>query len=203
MSRSAKYRRKMSHLLGGAAKRRPEPVPEHLESMLFSLKFNIFPQEHMPGSYKILRDHGTWERKESQPEAGIGVAKGCFHNAHTQAKTGLELCVGFAFKDSMPFPIAHAWNLDAEGSVMDTTPNWTQGAWYFGVPVPLALWEKVTQGAGFADILDNWSNNHDDEEHWVAYIHSKSGASSSKRRKAPSDATSPQVQEEDAAAGGN
>ena len=52
-------------------------------------------------------------------------------------RTGLEYAEGYAVVGSK-IPVLHAWNVDAEGSVVDTT--WEPvGSAYFGVILPLPI----------------------------------------------------------------
>lgn len=73
------------------------------------------------------------------------VPKGCFHNSHRAAtifRGQLRYCEGYYLvrmsdRRDLSLPLQHAWNVDAEGNVVDTTvhrQNIIVDAW-FGVIV--------------------------------------------------------------------
>ena len=76
----------------------------------------------------------------------------CFRNAFlTMMRTGLQYAEGYAVVSSK-IPVLHAWNVDAEGSVIDST--WEPvGSAYFGIVLPLS----IVRGAK-TSVLDDWEN---------------------------------------------
>jgi hypothetical protein len=76
----------------------------------------------------------------------------CFRNAFlTTMRIGLEYAEGYAVVGSK-IPVLHAWNVDAEGSVIDST--WEPvGSTYFGIIFPLSIVRRAE-----TSVLDNFEN---------------------------------------------
>jgi hypothetical protein len=76
----------------------------------------------------------------------------CFRNAFlTMMKTGLQYAEGYAVTGSK-HPVLHAWNVDAEGSVIDST--WEPlGSAYFGIIFPLSIVRPAK-----ASVLDDYES---------------------------------------------
>ena len=79
----------------------------------------------------------------------------CFRNAFlTMMKTGLQYAEGYAVVGSKN-PVLHAWNVDAEGSVIDST--WEPvGSIYFGIVFPPSIVERA-QTSVLDDYESGWS----------------------------------------------
>ena len=89
----------------------------------------------------------------------------CFRNAFlTMMRTGLQYAEGYAVLGSKT-PVLHAWNVDAEGSVIDST--WEPvGSIYFGVIFPVS----IVRGAK-TSVLDDWENGWPVlRESWTAVV---------------------------------
>jgi hypothetical protein len=73
----------------------------------------------------------------------------CFRNAFlTMVRTRLQYAEGYAVVGSK-IPVLHAWNVDAEGSVIDST--WEPvGSVYFGIIFPLSMVRRAN-----ASVLDD------------------------------------------------
>lgn len=118
------------------------------------------------GPADFILQHGEEFEPQALPEEyEYGAPKLCFANALILAATsGLVYVQGYAFG---PFglPIPHAWNVDAEGGLVDTT--WQSEETDSGLRVPMpgsaylgvrfsvgraddALWN------GDADVVDDW-----------------------------------------------
>jgi hypothetical protein len=66
-------------------------------------------------------------------------------------KTGLEYVEGYALIGGKN-PVLHAWNVDAEGSVIDST--WEPvGSIYFGIVFPPSIVERAK-----TSVLDDFEN---------------------------------------------
>jgi hypothetical protein len=66
----------------------------------------------------------------------------CFRNAFlTMMRTGLQYAEGYAVVGNK-IPVLHAWNVDAEGAVIDST--WEPvGSIYFGIVFPPSIVERA------------------------------------------------------------
>ena len=88
--------------------------------------------------------------------------KGCFHNSYCAAVASrghLRYVEGFA--ESSFFPVHHAWNIDAEDRVVDTTWCYDSsrlpgvGGAYMGVIFPIEYVRK-TRTPSNTSIIDQW-----------------------------------------------
>jgi hypothetical protein len=92
---------------------------------------------HYRNVYDFVLREGRFFEPQQRPDAitlrHIGE---CFRNAFlTMMRTGLQYAEGYAVFGSK-IPVLHAWNVDAEGSVIDSTWKPT-GSAYFGIISPL------------------------------------------------------------------
>jgi len=76
-------------------------------------------------------------------------------------RTGLEYAEGYAVTGSK-IPVLHAWNVDAEGTVIDST--WEPvGSMYFGIALPLAIVKGVKTSvlddfeSGWPVLRESWT----------------------------------------------
>jgi len=76
----------------------------------------------------------------------------CFRNAFlTMMKTGLHYVEGYAAVGSK-HPVLHAWNVDSDGSVIDST--WEPvGSAYFGIIFPLSIVRRAK-----TSVLNDWES---------------------------------------------
>jgi hypothetical protein len=76
----------------------------------------------------------------------------CFRNAFlTMMRTGLAYAEGYAVT-GRKMPVLHAWNVDAEGYVIDST--WEPvGSIYFGIILPRSIVEPAK-----TSVLDDFEN---------------------------------------------
>ena len=75
---------------------------------------------------------GTWQPLPDGMQ--MGEQKQCFMNAaQLTLHAGLRYVEGFCYVARLPIPIHHAWNLDEDGRVIDTTLRDGAGTQYFGV----------------------------------------------------------------------
>ena len=81
------------------------------------------------------------------------AVKCCFRNAYlTSQRNGWDYCEGYGVTGF--FPILHAWCVDDEGYVVDTT--WRDGTYYFGVIFPTYYIDQVAVSKGTWGVIDNW-----------------------------------------------
>ena len=131
-----------------------------------------------PYAYVCLEDfvlqHGTafTEISPDQPVAGRmhnryrprGL-KACFHNSYCAAVASrghLRYVEGYA--ESSFFPMHHAWNIDAEDRVVDTTWCYDSGGpsvggSYMGVIFPIE-YVRETRTPNNTSVIDQWEKGH-------------------------------------------
>jgi hypothetical protein len=84
----------------------------------------------------FLLQHGVWYEPVPFPASvQMGAPKSCYGNALLLAiQRGYRYVEGYASAniEQMPFPVHHAWSLDAEGNLIDNTWGNT-GLAYLGV----------------------------------------------------------------------
>ena len=109
-----------------------------------------------PTIYDFVLTHGRQYTPQPKPDEFKWMrTRDCFGNAWTLAERHTELTYveGFAIS-GMRMPMHHAWVVDAEGGVIDTT--WREpGTEYFGVPFPLIFVAKMIGTSGQTGIIDN------------------------------------------------
>ena len=109
---------------------------------------------HYRGIEDFVLQHGVWYRPNGLRPPTKGAPKACFGNAlFTGALHGLKYIEGFSLAPKLPFAIHHAWNLDVNGNLADTT--WlNSGLAYLGVEFSLG---RADNAAWFDDgtVLDN------------------------------------------------
>src|ERR1700731_952818 len=88
----------------------------------------------------VLREGRFFEARPRPDHITLRHIGECFRNAFlTTMRTGLEYAEGCAVVGSK-IPVLHAWNVDAEGYVIDTT--WEPvGSIYFGIILPRSIVE--------------------------------------------------------------
>jgi hypothetical protein len=79
-------------------------------------------------------------------------------------RTGLQYAEGYAVTGSKN-PVLHAWNVDAEGSVIDST--WEPvGSIYFGIIFPSSIVRRAR-----TSVLDDWESGWPMlRESWTAAV---------------------------------
>lgn len=134
----------------------------HMESMK-KLKSGAMSKFLYHGIEHFLLEHGTWYEPHPFDEERYerGIPKSCFRNALMLSVTeGLRYVEGLAVSKkllSVMFPVHHAWNLDEQGRVIDST--WPDaGALYYGVEFSIRHAEKSLSSAG--TVLDDYQHGH-------------------------------------------
>ena len=90
----------------------------------------------------VLREGRFFEPRPRPDSITLRHIGECFRNAFlTMMRTGLQYVEGFAVVGSK-IPVLHAWNVDAEGTVIDST--WEPvGSIYFGIILPRSIVERA------------------------------------------------------------
>jgi hypothetical protein len=111
------------------------------------------------GKEDFLLQHGQWFSKCPWPHLGLeGAAKQCFVNSlDLTLSHGFAYVEGEALKADLPISFHHAWNLDAEGRLADSTWK-NDGDAYLGVIFPEKTVVKALRrtGAVLDDYLSHW-----------------------------------------------
>ena len=97
------------------------------------------------------------------PTINPGTPKECFSNAgqHALFSEDLTYCEGFAMRSDLAIPIHHAWVVDSEGRVIDTTWNDPQNCTYLGVEFSTKFLSKwVFKNKYWGLLASSWSINH-------------------------------------------
>jgi hypothetical protein len=108
---------------------------------------------HYRNVYDFVLCEGRFFEPRPRPEQIMLRHIGeCFRNAFlTMMRTGLQYAEGYAVVGSK-IPVLHAWNVGAEGSVIDST--WEPvGSAYYGIILPL----PIVRGAK-TSVLDDWES---------------------------------------------
>ena len=102
----------------------------------------------------VLREGRFFEPRPRPDSITLRHIGECFRNAFlTMAKTGLQYAEGYAVTGNK-IPVLHAWNVDAEGLVVDTT--WEPvGPIYFGIVFPPSIVERA-QTSVLDDFESGW-----------------------------------------------
>lgn len=113
-------------------------------------------------------EHGReWESQELPFGYPAGVPRGCFGNSQkilfskAAKHEDLVYVEGYACSGSLgfPFPTAHAWLVDPEGRVVDTTWEDPAISTYFGVPFnPEYVARTVRSAGGACSMIDNFND---------------------------------------------
>jgi hypothetical protein len=107
----------------------------------------------------VLREGQQFEPRERPESIDAGAARMCFGNSiATAIRYGLPYVEGYAVGPKVAIGVSHAWNLDAEGRVVDTT--WPEpGQAYLGVRFSVARAHDATWN-GDACVLDDWKRGY-------------------------------------------
>jgi hypothetical protein len=110
------------------------------------------------GMEDFLLQHGVWYRPTGTPPIQ-GAPKSCFGNAWFAAVMhGVPYIEGMALAPRLPVPVHHAWNLDVDGKLADTT--WmNEGLAYIGVQFSVGRADNATWFDD-ATVLDNPRDHH-------------------------------------------
>lgn len=132
-----------------------------MKSNMAYLCLEDFVLQHGTLFNEISKDQPVWGQAGNRyrPRA----MKGCFHNAYCAAVASrgrLRYAEGYA--ESRMFPVHHAWNIDPEGKVVDTT--WchdeesklpTVGTSYMGLVFPIEYVRSMRTNQN-CSIIDQW-----------------------------------------------
>lgn len=133
-----------------------QQLKQHLEQWVELKKGRIVNGAAYHGVEDFLLQHGVWYRAEMIPDYQ-GAQKACFGNAMLIAMVrGYRYVEGYALAPKIPMPIHHAWNLDKQGRLYDST--WMNTALaYIGVEFSVG---RADNAIWFDDatVLDNPRN---------------------------------------------
>jgi hypothetical protein len=134
-----------------AVSRLPELLQQHVDAFA-RLGFAALPQ-------RFVLKHGRAFAPSSRPRGvRLGEQRACFMNAARLAHHpfGFTYCEGYALVPGVPFPIEHAWVVDAHGRAVDNTlrAREVKGSEYFGVVVPLAVLADELLRTGVYGLFD-------------------------------------------------
>jgi hypothetical protein len=112
---------------------------------------------HYAGVGDFLLQHGVWYEPRPLPRhVCMGIRRACFGNALALCRwRGYAYVEGYAIPqiEGLHFPTHHAWNLDRDGNLIDST--WEKvGRAYFGVAFPLMVAQRALLRANNT-VLDN------------------------------------------------
>src|SRR5260370_41935925 len=102
----------------------------------------------------VLREGRFFEQQPRPDSITLRHIGECFRNAFlTMMRTGLQYAEGYAVTGSK-HPVLHAWNVDAEGLVIDST--WEPvGSIYLGIVFPPSIVERA-QTSVLDDFESGW-----------------------------------------------
>lgn len=88
----------------------------------------------------------------------MGEKRNCFNTATAYAVTRNDIFYveGYALEPELPFPVQHAWLVDANGQVIDPTYEDTTDHVYFGIPFKRDfVFDILAKNKGQAGLLVN------------------------------------------------
>lgn len=134
----------------------PGEVEQYLKDMTTFRRGFGNPPKHMKFcclEEYVLR-HGKFmgSRSRRSDEFPKDKMKECFANAYRRMMhKQLHYCEGFAMG---VIPVMHAWLVDMQGNVIDTT--WDDGKEYFGVEFPTEFVIRTVLARGSYGVIDNF-----------------------------------------------
>ena len=104
--------------------------------------------------YRKLIERGEMMSKRKSTSPVSGTNKLCFTNSLNESQ--LPMYCGFAMVDHLP--VAHCWNVDEEGNVVDTTPIFNESdVVYCGMPVDRSVARSVLDTSSHGnEFMDCW-----------------------------------------------
>jgi hypothetical protein len=106
----------------------------------------------------LLREGQFFEPRPLPAHIGYLEFKHCYMNTfRTALEENFVYVEGYAVSNSNDTPTLHAWNLDADGFVVDTTWN-PHGRVYLGVVFPLAVVPRKS-GKQYP-VIDDWEHGY-------------------------------------------
>jgi hypothetical protein len=105
------------------------------------------------GIQDFVLQHGVWHRPSNAKIPERGVKKLGFANALWLALIySYRYIEGYAITDEVRSPVHHAWNLNQDGNLVDST--WDGGVAYLGVEFATCRATKIIHAGD--TVLDNW-----------------------------------------------
>lgn len=114
-----------------------EPLRNDLAEELRDHIEMISSTEPSFGHASALLKHGRFFRPRQRKIdwLRLGPKRACFNNAtaYAVARNDVFYAEGYAIEPGLPFPVQHAWLVDAAGEVVDPTWDDTHEHVYFGI----------------------------------------------------------------------
>lgn len=145
--------------LRGSGSAAPGATREYLESWAGAVKDDAADGKFPYASQAdfILKHGRAFEWHALPPGVRMGTARQCFRNSVRLAlgKPRFYTYVeGYAINTWVArHPVAHAWCVDPEGFVVDTT--WDEGVDYFGVPFRMEYVRRIADARKDYGLIDN------------------------------------------------
>jgi len=145
--------------LGGSRSTAPGATREFLKSWAGAVKDDAADSEFPYASQAdfILKHGRAFEWRAVPPAVRMGTARQCFRNS-------VRLAIGkprlYTYVERYAIntwvvrhPVAHAWRVDLEGFVVDTT--WDEGMDYFGVSFRMEYVRRIADARRDYGLIDN------------------------------------------------
>ena len=113
------------------------------------------PYEYHCQAQWVLQHGRVWHEHAPEADWPTGEPRQCFYNSLFIGvyRLGLTYVEGYHGSGTMVFP--HAWNIDAQGRVVDLTPRRGAGT-YFGVALSTPFVIETVNARGMTGVLDNY-----------------------------------------------
>jgi hypothetical protein len=130
-------------------------IETHLRQVLTFLRGKVRKDYKYSSVEEFVLKEGRFmgQRSPKSDEYPRGTPKECFRNAYNLCHK-LRYCEGYARYALSVIPLQHAWLLDSDGNVIDTT--WAAGEEYFGLEFPTEFVIKTVLSRGSFGVIDNW-----------------------------------------------
>jgi hypothetical protein len=123
-------------------------------------------------SYAFVAKHGRlFTTVNKIEERELMVAKQCYTNSAVQQSLGLGYVEGYGLIEGL-IPLAHAWNVDDQGSVYDYTWGSHRPAVYFGVQFTSEFIDDFAARTGFYGVFESLYALRMSPEKVVEYLES-------------------------------
>lgn len=127
-------------------------IREQLQSMVTLLEKGGFKT-----SYSLVLQHGTEFKGVDRPaHVNRRIPKECFSNSLQLAlDLGLTYVEGYCLSTNVPVLVHHAWCIDENRTVIDSTLEDPSKYEYIGIPMDFDFAMNVALKTGYYGVLDN------------------------------------------------